>query len=174
AHSNLARSAATHAVRERNHVVVQEHQAMPRLTKRLVLRELAQERELPGADRSVVAEEATLRARAGVEADEDRVGFRHPLPPGPALVHVEADPRGEGEPGGALRLGRRARTAAPAERKEVEIVVARNGEEPPLVDPAPEGGLDELPARAVVGDVARENDGVDGRFLEGRDGSQEP
>ena len=48
----------------------------------------------------------------------------------------------------------------PTQREEIEIVVAGNGEEHPLVLPAGERGLDELEADAVVGEVSRDDDGV--------------
>ena len=154
AHADLARRAPTHAVRERHDVMVEHHEAMLRCLELRLRRHLAQPRQLRGPDRPVVAEEPALRAGARVEPDEHRIRLGHVADPAARLVELEPDARRERRPRRALRVRRGTRAAAAPQRKEIEVVVTGNDEEPALVLPAREGGLDELPARAVVGDVA--------------------
>jgi hypothetical protein len=84
-------------------------------------------------------------------------------------VELEADARCERLPRGTLGLRRRLGTAASAQREEIEVVVTGNDEEPSLVLPPRKGRLDELPADAVVGDVAGDHHGVDVALLDGLD-----
>ena len=72
AHADLARRTATDAVRKRHDVMVQHHEAMARGLELGALADLAEPGELRRSDRAVVPEEAALRPRARVEADETR------------------------------------------------------------------------------------------------------
>ena len=145
AHPDFARRAPAHAVRERDDVVVKEHEPVPRGAVLRRLGDRAHEGRLLGSDGAVVTEKTALGTHARVEPDEDARGLGHVTHVRAARVEAEPEGRREGAPPRPLRLGCRARPTAPRKRKHVEVVVA--GHHADLVGRHPELGLEQLADR---------------------------
>ena len=137
------------------------------------LGQIAQPRELLGTDGPVLPEEGALLSRARVEAHDDGVRLVDAALPRAARLELEPGARRHLPPARALGLVGGARPGAAGDGEEVEVVVARDGEETPLLAPAGEGRLDELPALAVVGAVAGDDDRVDALLVDRARGAQE-
>ena len=91
AHPDLARRLLPHAVREGHDVMVEHDELVAARPERVVLGERAEPVELRLADGSVLAVEAPLRARTGIEAHECGGVFGQDAIPRPARMEVETD-----------------------------------------------------------------------------------
>ena len=101
-HAHLRRSTSPHAPGERNDVMMQPDNAMPRFTPLRRLRESLEVAGLGQADATVVPIEARLSFRARVEADEHHPGVRKVPMPHAACDRRQVNLRQERVPGRAL------------------------------------------------------------------------
>jgi hypothetical protein len=164
----------TQVVLERNHVVVNQDDAMADFLPRSPLRHVAKPSQLTATDGSVLSKKGFLSEDARVETDDHGVGLWQGLLPGPTGFKVEMRLRRIFLPPFAFGVARRARPRTARDRKQKQVVISRYDEKAPALVPARERGVDELPTRSIVRAVASDDYGIDMLLGEHVCGKEEP
>ncbi len=168
-HADLGRRALADSDRERHHVVVEQHDSVACvLPRRASWRRSRSQASCSGPMAPFWRKNARWRrahesSPTTTASASSMTRFQAPQRSSSRPVRV-----GKLAPPRALALLGRPRPDAARDREQIQVVVARDGEQRAAVAPRLERGLDELPAVPVVGAVSGDDDGVHALFATAR------